>query len=133
MICCGVELFNKMFCIAVPGECKLLCLESLFVGSKSMVALSLAELPGNDSHIVLAMGGLDNKVHVYCGERTGKVCNLNIILFIILFSSYFPVSSLSCSKVTVLFALLVSVCACLRLKRSYRLDSEFGLLFTHLQ
>lgn len=60
-------------------ECKLLCLESLFVGSKSMVTLSLAELPGNGSHIVLAMGGLDNKVHVYCGERTGKfvhVCDL---------------------------------------------------------
>lgn len=86
MICCGVALFNKIFCIAVPGECKLLCLESLFVGSKSMVALSLAELPGNGSHIVLAMGGLDNKVHVYFGERTGKVCNLNIILFIFIFS-----------------------------------------------
>lgn len=84
MICCGA-FFNQMFCIAVPGECKLLCLESLFVGSKTMVALSLAELPGNGNHIVLAMGGLDNKVHVYCGERTGKVCNLNIILFIVVF------------------------------------------------
>lgn len=38
-----------------------------------MVALALAELPGNTGHIVLAMGGLDNKIHLYCGERTGKV------------------------------------------------------------
>lgn len=54
------------------GECKLSCLETLFVGSKPMVALSLAELPGNSGHMVLAMGGLDNKIHLYCGERTGK-------------------------------------------------------------
>ncbi|KAA8529106.1 hypothetical protein F0562_034095 [Nyssa sinensis] len=54
------------------GDCKLSCLASLFVGSKPMVALSLAELPGSTGHIVLAMGGLDNKIHLYCGERTGK-------------------------------------------------------------
>lgn len=40
-----------------------------------MVALSLAELPGSDGRIVLAMGGLDNKIHLYSGERTGKVFN----------------------------------------------------------
>lgn len=44
-----------------------------------MVALSLAELPGNSGHIVLAMGGLDNKVHLYCGERTGKVPNFKFL------------------------------------------------------
>lgn len=55
------------------GDCKLLCLDSLSVGSRPMVALSLAELPGKDGRIVLAMGGLDNKIHLYCGERTGKV------------------------------------------------------------
>ncbi|WCJ24465.1 Elongator complex protein 2 [Euphorbia peplus] len=54
------------------GECKLSCLETLFVGSKAMVALSLAELPGISNYIVLAMGGLDSKIHIYCGERTGK-------------------------------------------------------------
>ncbi|GFS32798.1 elongator protein 2 [Actinidia rufa] len=54
------------------GECKLSCLESLFVGPKAMVALSLAELPGSSGRLVLAMGGLDNKIHIYCGERTGK-------------------------------------------------------------
>lgn len=58
------------------GDCKLLCLESLSVGLKPMVALSLAELPGNTGHLVLAMGGLDNKIHLYCGKRTGKVWKL---------------------------------------------------------
>ncbi|KAF2310940.1 hypothetical protein GH714_018673 [Hevea brasiliensis] len=57
---------------AFRGECKLSCVETLFVGSKPMVSLSLAELPGNSGYIVLAMGGLDSKVHLYCGERTGK-------------------------------------------------------------
>ena len=61
--------------MVVLGDCKLLCLQSLFVGSKPMVALSLMELPGSDGRIVLAMGGLDNKIHLYSGERTGKVCN----------------------------------------------------------
>lgn len=56
----------------VGGHCKLSCLESLSVGPKPMVVLSLAELPGNVGHIALAMGGLDNKIHLYCGERTGK-------------------------------------------------------------
>ncbi|XP_058769195.1 elongator complex protein 2-like [Vicia villosa] len=37
-----------------------------------MVALSMAELPGCSGQIVLAMGGLDNKIHLYCGGRTGK-------------------------------------------------------------
>ncbi|KAL6010808.1 Elongator subunit elp2 [Asimina triloba] len=37
-----------------------------------MVALSLAELPGDTEHLILAMGGLDNKVHLYCGERKEK-------------------------------------------------------------
>ncbi|XP_012075723.1 elongator complex protein 2 isoform X2 [Jatropha curcas] len=59
-------------CQLHSGECKLSCLETLFVGSKPMVALSLAELPGNSEHIVLAIGGLDSKVHLYCGERKGK-------------------------------------------------------------
>ncbi|GLT69201.1 hypothetical protein SLA2020_413700 [Shorea laevis] len=67
-----VYVWELLFPSTTGGECKLLCLESLFVGSKPMVALSLAELPGNTGHIVLAMGGLDNKIHLYCGERTGK-------------------------------------------------------------
>ncbi|GAV75750.1 WD40 domain-containing protein [Cephalotus follicularis] len=54
------------------GDCRLSCLESISVGSKPMVALSLAELPGKAGLVVLAMGGLDNKVHIYTGEWTGK-------------------------------------------------------------
>lgn len=48
-------------------------MESFPVGAKAMVAISLAELPGSSGQIVLAMGGLDNKIHLYCGDRTGKV------------------------------------------------------------
>lgn len=65
----------------IVGDCKLSCLESLFVGSKPMVALSLMELPGNLGHLVLAMGGLDNKIHLYCGDRTGEVCGAHAYIF----------------------------------------------------
>ncbi|KAL7110624.1 hypothetical protein ACP275_05G037800 [Erythranthe tilingii] len=54
------------------GECKLSCLDTIFVGRKPMVALSLVELPGQNGHLALAMGGLDNKIHIYSGERIGK-------------------------------------------------------------
>ncbi|KAL5553066.1 hypothetical protein UlMin_040467 [Ulmus minor] len=67
-----VYIWEVVFPSTSGGDCKLLCLETLSVGSKPMVALSLAELPGNAGHIVLAMGGLDNKIYLYCGERTGK-------------------------------------------------------------
>lgn len=74
-----------MVLFIVLGECKLSCLDSIVVGRKPMVALSLAELPGNDGHLALAMGGLDNKIHIYSGERTGKVCIIwCICLFCIL-------------------------------------------------
>ncbi|KAG2709427.1 hypothetical protein I3760_05G238900 [Carya illinoinensis] len=69
---CTIHVWEVLFPSTTGGDCKLLCLESLFVGLKPMVALSLAELPGNTGHLVLAMGGLDNKIHLYCGERTGK-------------------------------------------------------------
>lgn len=64
------------------GDCKLSCLESLYVGSKPMVALSLAELPGSTGNLLLAMGGLDNKIHLYCGERTGKVCSIILVYYL---------------------------------------------------
>lgn len=67
-----VNIWEIILPMTVGGECRLSCTESLSVGSKTMVALALAELPGNTGHIVLAMGGLDNKIHLYCGERTGK-------------------------------------------------------------
>ncbi|KAL6188026.1 hypothetical protein ACLB2K_039420 [Fragaria x ananassa] len=67
-----VYIWEVVFPTTGGGDCKLLHLDSLFVGSKPMVALSLAELPGNTGHLVLAMGGLDNKIHLYSGERRGK-------------------------------------------------------------
>lgn len=55
-----------------------------------MVALSLAELPGNTDHIVLAMGGLDNMVHLYCGVRKGKVCNCEVIFHFLFYPAHDP-------------------------------------------
>ncbi|KAI3733919.1 hypothetical protein L6452_13377 [Arctium lappa] len=54
------------------GECTITCLDSLSVSLKPLVTLSLAELPGSTTHLILAMGGLDNKIHLYCGEKTGQ-------------------------------------------------------------
>lgn len=111
----------------VLGECKLSCLETLFVGSKPMVALSLAELPGNSGHMVLAMGGLDNKIHLYCGERTGKVTNSESK------PTYFPAQNILCASQTCWFSFLMyPVCSCLRFESTYRLDQEFGLLIAHM-
>ncbi|KNA10485.1 hypothetical protein SOVF_143980 [Spinacia oleracea] len=67
-----VNIWEIILPVTVGGDCKLSYLESLSVGSKTMVALALAELTDNTGHVVLAMGGLDNKIHLYCGERTGK-------------------------------------------------------------
>lgn len=72
----------------VTGDCKVSCLESLSVGSKPMVSLSLAELPGNtgtSGDLVLAMGGLDQKVHLYCSDRTGKVWKVVNLFFLFAF------------------------------------------------
>lgn len=52
------------------------CLHALSVGLKPMVSLSLAVLPEQGGHLILAMGGLDHKIHIYCGDKAGKVCNL---------------------------------------------------------
>lgn len=68
-----VSIWELILPSTLGNECKLSCLDSLSVGKKPMVALSLAELPDNATgHLILAMGGLDNKIHLYCGERTGK-------------------------------------------------------------
>lgn len=67
-----VNVWDFMLPSKDGGDCKLLCLDSLYVGTKTMVALSLTELPGSTGHLVLAMAGLDNKIHMYCSERTGK-------------------------------------------------------------
>ncbi|XP_062110029.1 elongator complex protein 2 [Humulus lupulus] len=67
-----VHIWEVAFPANSGGDCKLICLDSISVGSKPMVALSLAELPGNNGRLVLAMGGLDNKIHLYCGGRSEK-------------------------------------------------------------
>ena len=69
-------IHNVLF---VAEECKVSCLDSISADSKAIVTLSLAELPQNPGRFTLAMGGLDNKIKLYCGERTGKftsVCEL---------------------------------------------------------
>lgn len=53
-------------------HCKFSCIQSFSAGPKPMVAISLAELPGNPGHMVLALGGLDNKIHLYSGVTTGE-------------------------------------------------------------
>ncbi|XP_020269329.1 elongator complex protein 2 isoform X2 [Asparagus officinalis] len=67
-----VHVWELVFPSSNDGKCRISCLESLHVGSKPMVALSLARLPGDAGHLVLATGGLDHKVHLYCGDSTGK-------------------------------------------------------------
>uniref|UniRef100_A0A6V7QWZ0 Elongator complex protein 2 n=1 Tax=Ananas comosus var. bracteatus TaxID=296719 RepID=A0A6V7QWZ0_ANACO len=67
-----VLIWKTVFSSTVGGKCNVSCLDSLSVGSKPMVALSVAALPGNKSHAILAMGGLDLKVHIYFGDQTGK-------------------------------------------------------------
>uniref|UniRef100_A0A0E0EMP5 Elongator complex protein 2 n=1 Tax=Oryza meridionalis TaxID=40149 RepID=A0A0E0EMP5_9ORYZ len=57
---------------ASVGSCEVSCLHSISVGPKPMVSLSLAVLPGQGGHLILAMGGLDHKVHIYCGDQSGK-------------------------------------------------------------
>ncbi|KAK6931542.1 WD40 repeat [Dillenia turbinata] len=74
-----VHICELVFPSTVEGECGLSFLESITVGSRTMVALSLAELHGSSKHLILAMGGLDNKVHLYCGERTGKKKRLLLV------------------------------------------------------
>jgi elongator complex protein 2 len=38
-----------------------------------MVALSLTMVPGENGGLLLAMGGLDQKNHIYYGDLNGKV------------------------------------------------------------
>ncbi|KAI3767199.1 hypothetical protein L2E82_17287 [Cichorium intybus] len=47
-----------------------------------MVTLSLAELPGNTTHFILATGGLDNKIHLHCDDSSGKepIACINIVV-----------------------------------------------------
>ncbi|XP_047341599.1 elongator complex protein 2 [Impatiens glandulifera] len=67
-----VHVWELIFPSMSGGDCKLSLLQSFSAGTKPMVAVSLAKLPGNNGRIVIALGGLDNKIHLFCGERTGQ-------------------------------------------------------------
>ncbi|PKI59817.1 hypothetical protein CRG98_019823 [Punica granatum] len=66
------HVYEAVLPSSTGDECTVSHVESIPVGSKAMVTISLAQLPGSAGQIVLAMGGLDNKIHLYCGDRTGK-------------------------------------------------------------
>ncbi|KAH9300080.1 hypothetical protein KI387_011663, partial [Taxus chinensis] len=67
-----VYIWEVGFPSQAKGDCTLSMLQTIHVGTRTMVALALAELPGNAADWILAMGGLDNKVHLYVCERKGK-------------------------------------------------------------
>lgn len=74
-----VHIWEAGFPSQTGGDFKLTLLQDISVGSRAMAALSLSELPGNAADWILAMGGLDNKVHIYVGDRNRKfqhVCEL---------------------------------------------------------
>ncbi|AEE32441.1 elongator protein 2 [Arabidopsis thaliana] len=74
-----VNVWDVSFPSQPSEECKVVCLDSICVDTKAIVTLSLAELPQNPGRFALALGGLDNKIKLYSGERTGKftsVCEL---------------------------------------------------------
>ncbi|XP_010479387.1 PREDICTED: elongator complex protein 2 isoform X1 [Camelina sativa] len=74
-----VNLWDVSFPAQSSEECKVVCLDSICVDTKAIVTLALAELPQNPGRFALALGGLDNKIKLYSGERTGKftsVCEL---------------------------------------------------------
>lgn len=73
------------------GECKLLFLQRISTGSRAVVAVSLGVLPTATHDVLLAMGGLDNNIRLFCGGRLGQVRHLIIIqpfvMFLMLFYS----------------------------------------------
>ncbi|KAI0523220.1 hypothetical protein KFK09_005614 [Dendrobium nobile] len=68
----SIAVWEIVLPIGINDECKISCLQSLSVGSKPVVALSMAKPPDDEENIVLATGGLDNKIHLYCGGHKGK-------------------------------------------------------------
>lgn len=61
------------------GACEFTMLQSISVGTKVMVAVTLSPLPSSSSSYLIAVGGLDNHVYLYVGCTTGQfkqVCQL---------------------------------------------------------
>lgn len=67
--------FFKIHCVLVwlTGACDITMLQSINVGAKVMVAVTLSSLPGSSTSFLMAMGGLDQQVHLYVGGLTGQV------------------------------------------------------------
>ena len=57
----------------LTGACDITMLQSINVGTKVMVAVTLSALPGSSTSFLMAMGGLDEQVHLYVGDLTGQV------------------------------------------------------------
>lgn len=55
------------------GACEFTMLQSISVGTKVMVAVTLSPLPSSSSSYLIAVGGLDNHVYLYVGCTTGQV------------------------------------------------------------
>eukprot|EP00252_Welwitschia_mirabilis_P027284 TRINITY_DN9322_c0_g3_i1.p1 TRINITY_DN9322_c0_g3~~TRINITY_DN9322_c0_g3_i1.p1 ORF type:complete len:854 (-),score=210.17 TRINITY_DN9322_c0_g3_i1:1-2562(-) len=74
-----VCIWEVCFPAQTGGGLELSLLQKILVGAKTMVAVSLTELPGVRETCILAMGGLDNKVHLYVREEKAQfvcVCEL---------------------------------------------------------
>ncbi|XP_078432855.1 elongator protein 2 isoform X3 [Wolffia australiana] len=70
--CDGMVLVWQLFAPSDETDCRLSCVNCVNMGSKPVVTLSLSELPGQGGTLLLAMSGLDHKVHLYSGDSTGK-------------------------------------------------------------
>jgi hypothetical protein len=57
----------------MAGVCDISMLQSINVGTKVMVAATLSSLPGSSTSFLMAVGGLDQQVHLYVGGLTGQV------------------------------------------------------------
>lgn len=57
----------------ITGACEITLLQSINVGTKVMVAVTLSSLPGSSTSYLMAVGGLDSQVHLYVGGVTGQV------------------------------------------------------------
>lgn len=63
----------------MTGACEITMLQSINVGTKVMVAVTLTCLPGTSETFLMAMAGLDNQVHLYVGTLTGQVSYIAIL------------------------------------------------------
>ncbi|KAJ3677550.1 hypothetical protein LUZ60_003274 [Juncus effusus] len=69
----GIVLISELTLPFTPnGKCQVSCLDSISVGNKPMVALSLSILPNENNSLLLAMAGLDQKIHIYYSTQNQK-------------------------------------------------------------